>query len=290
MRAALLCVPLLALAACNSIPKMAGGAGKDSVATLIREYQDQANAAKQASTAKDSVITELATATKLMDELGTLEKDIGVKSKAKTGEAVEKWDTRAQRRLEEIRAHFKTVNNRLATLSKVVPENAALQEQIKSLTALVDQKQTRITELEGQIAAAQQQNTQLTAFVTARGDTIVHLVDESNKVYYIAGLKDELIKQGVVQEVGGTRALLVARLGKSLAPARTLNAAQFTVADKRTLKEIPLEGRYQVVTPQDLKYVEPSSLDEKGRYVMGKLAIADPQFWANSRYLILVKK
>ncbi len=287
MRAALVCIPLLALAACNTLPKMAGGAGKDSVATLIREYQDQANAAKQASTAKDSVITELATATKLMDELGTLEKDIGVKSKIK-GEPVEKWDVRAQRRLEEIRAHFKTVNNRLATLSKVVPENTALQEQIKSLTALVDQKQVRITELEGQIAAAQQQNAQLTAFASARGDTIVHLVDESNKVYYITGLKDELIKQGVVREVGGTRALLVARLGKALAPAPTLQASQFKVADMRTLKEIPLDGRYQVVTPQDLKFA--TGLDEKGKFVTDKLGITDPQFWGPSRYLILVKK
>ena len=57
----------------------------------------------------------------------------------------------------------------------------------------------------------------------------------------------------------------------------------------RTLKEIPLDAsRYEVVTPQDLKYA--SGLDEKGRYVSGKLAINDTQFWANSRYLILVKK
>ncbi len=289
MRAALLCVPLLALCACNTVPKMAGGAGKDSVATLIREYQDQANAAKQASAAKDSVIGELTTATKLIDQLGDVEKEIGVKSKIK-GEPVEKWDARYTRRLEEIRAHFKAVNSRLAKLSKVVPENAALQEQIKTLTATINDKQTRITELEGQLASAQQENTRLTGVVAAKGDTITNLVDESNKVYWIAGMKDELLKQGIVQEVGGTRALLVARLGKSLAPARTLQPSQFKVADKRTLKEIPLDGLYQVVTPQDLKYVEQASLDQKGRYVQGKLGIADPQFWANSRYLILVKK
>ena len=289
MRAALICIPLLALAACNTVPQMAGGAGKDSVATLIRQYQDQANAAKQASTAKDSVITELATATKLMDELGTLEKDIGVKSKVK-GEPVEKWDVRTTRRLEEIRAHFKALNGRLARLSKLVPENKALQEQIASMTALVDQKQSRIGELEGQLASAQQQNAVLTSVAAAKTDTIHTLVDESNKVYWIAGLKDQLIKEGVVQEVGGSRFLLVARLGKSLAPARTLQPSQFQLADKRTLKEIPLDGRYQVVTPQDLKYVDAASLDPKGRYVQGKLTITDPQFWANSKYLILVKK
>jgi len=287
MRAALVCIPLLALCACNTVPQMAGGAGKDSVATLIRQYQDQANAAKQASTAKDSVITELATATKLMDELGGLEKDIGVKSKIK-GEPVEKWDTRAQRRLEEIRSHFKSLNGRLARLSKVEPQNAALQEQIRSLTALVDQKQSRITELEGQLAAAQQENARLNTVASAKTDTIHSLVDDSNKVYWIAGLKDELIKEGVVREVGGTRALLVARLGKALAPAPTLKPSQFKVADMRTLKEIPLDGTYQVVTPQDLQFA--TGLDAKGKFVSEKLGITDPQFWGPSRFLILVKK
>ncbi len=289
MRAAYLCIPLLALGAlaCDTTAKMAGGAPKDSVATLIRQYQDQANAAKQASAAKDSVIGELATATKLIDQLGDLEKQIGVKSKVK-GEPVEKWDARYTRRLEEIRTHFKAVNARLAKLGKLVPENAALQEQIKTLTATIDQKQARIGELEGQLASAQQANTQLTAVAAAKSDTITNLVDESNKVYWVAGLKDELIKQGIVQEVGGTRALLVARLGKSLAPARTLQPSQFKVADKRTLKEIPLDGRYQVVTPQDLKFA--TGMDEKGKFVSEKLGITDPQFWGPSKYLILVKK
>ena len=289
MRAALVCLPLLALSAiaCDTTAKMAGGAGKDSVAVLVKQYQDQTLAATQASAAKDSVITELGTATRLMDQLGTLEKEIGVKSATK-GEPVEKWDATATRRLEEIKAHFKALNGRLAKLSKLVPENQKLQEQIASLTAMVDQKTTRITALEGQLASAQQENTHLTAVAAAKTDTIHTLVDDSNKVYWIAGLKDELLKQGIIREVGGSKVLLVTTVGKSLAPARTLQASLFKLADRRTLKEIPLDGRYQVVTPQDLKYA--TGVDVQGKYVTGNLGITDPQFWANSKYLILVKK
>lgn len=289
MRAALLCLPLLALSvvACDSTAKMAGGAGKDSVAVLIKQYQDQAAAATQASAAKDSVINELATANKLMDQLGDVEKEIGAKSSVK-GEPVEKWDARYNRRLEEIKSHFKAVNARLAKLQKVVPENQKLQEQIATLTATINEKEARITELQGQLAAAQQENTRLAGVVSAKGDTIHTLVDESNKVYWIAGLKDELIKQGVVREVGGSRVLLVTRVGKSLVPARTFQTSQFKEADMRTLKEIQLDGRYEVLTPNDLKFA--TGVDEKGRYVESKLGISNPQFWANSRYLILVKK
>lgn len=291
MRTALIIVPLLALGACanDTIPKLAGGAGKDSVAHLVQQYQDQARAATQASAAKDSVIAELATATKLMDQLGDIEKEIGVKHAAK-GEPVEKWDATAARRLANIRSRFKAVNGRLANLSKLVPENAELQKQIQSLTAVIDEKTARVTELQGQLASAQQENVRLTGVAAAKTDTIHTLVDESNKVYWVAGIKADLLKQGVVQEVGGTRALLVAKLGKALAPARTLQPSMFQVADMRTLKEMQLDGRYQVVTPQDLKFVDASSLDPKGRFVQGKLVINDPQFWANSRYLILVKR
>ena len=291
MRAALVCLPLLALSAiaCDTTAKLAGGAPKDSVAVLIKQYQDQTLAATQASAAKDSVITELGTATKLMDQLGDVEKEIGVKGASK-GEPVEKWDARTTRRLEEIKAHFKALNGRLANLSKLVPENKKLQEQIASLTATIDEKQARIGELQGQLAAAQQENTRLTGVAAAKTDTIHTLVDDSNKVYWIAGLKDELLKQGVIREVGGSKVLLVTTVGKSLAPARTLQTSLFKLADRRTLKEIPLDGRYEIVTPQDLKFVQASSLEPKGRYVQGNLGITDPQFWANSRYLILVKK
>ncbi|HEX9107290.1 MAG TPA: hypothetical protein VF832_08675, partial [Longimicrobiales bacterium] len=200
MRAALVCIPLLALGAlaCDQTAKMAGGAPKDSVATLIRQYQDQANAAKQASVAKDSVIGELATATKLIDQLGDLEKEIGVSSKVK-GEPVETSNARYTRRLEEIRKHFKALSGRLAKVSATAAkDNLALQEQIKSLAATIDQKTARVTELEGQLASAQQENVRLTSVASAKTDTIKTLVDDSNKVYWVAGLKDELIKQGLV--------------------------------------------------------------------------------------------
>ena len=157
-----------------------------------------------------------------------------------------------------------------------------------SLVKLSGDQGTRITGLVASLDSLRGANTVLTASNQARSDTITTMTNEDNKVYYVLGDKQTLIQQGVVREIGGSRALLIARIGKALAPARTLQPAQFQVADMRTLKEIPLEGRYEVVTPQDLKYA--GGVDPKGRYVIDKLAINDPQFWANSRYLILVKK
>jgi hypothetical protein len=76
----------------------------------------------------------------------------------------------------------------------------------------------------------------------------------------------------------------------------------FTPADKRTLSDIQLsfatmeeegddeeEAKWTVVTPQNLSAVA-SPLDENGRVLGDALSITNPeQFWANSRYLIVVR-
>ena len=49
------------------------------------------------------------------------------------------------------------------------------------------------------------------------------------------------------------------------------------------------DTKWTVVTPQDLSAVG-SDLDDKGRVLGDELSIVDPErFWANSRYLIVVR-
>ena len=79
-----------------------------------------------------------------------------------------------------------------------------------------------------------------------------------------------------------------------LVPSRTLDPAMFTAGDLRTVTSIALpdgeeDTKWTVVTPQDLSAVG-SDLDDKGRVLGDELSIADPdRFWANSRYLIVVR-
>ncbi len=276
------------LAACGDRGPLPRKIANDSVTALLKTYQTQVEQAQQANALKDSAMAQLTTATKLMDQLGDIERDMGVHRKTPAPESGQTWDVIARQRLETIKSRFAVLNRDAKRLRTLTAEDKQLKAQMDSLVALSNDQGGRITGLVAQLDSLRAQNTVLTASNTARADTITNMTNEDNKVYYVVGDKQTLIQQGVVREVGGTRALLIARLGKALAPARTLQPSQFQVADMRTLKEIPLQGRYEVVTPQDLKYA--GGVEPKGRYVTEKLSINDPQFWANSHYLILVKK
>lgn len=289
MRVAPLLIAIaVGLAACGDNGPLPKKVANDSVSSLLKSYQAQVEQAQQANALKDSAMAQLTTATKLMDQLGDVEREMGVHRKAPTPETGATWDAIARRRLETIQKRFAVLNREASKLKGMTAENTKMRAQLDSLIALSGQQASHIGGLMAQLDSLRGENTRLASSNTARADTIKSMTDVDNTVYYVLGTKDELIQKGIVREVGGSRALLVARIGKALAPARVLQPSNFQVADMRTLNEIPLDGRYEVVTPQDLKYA--SGVDEKGRYVSGKLGINDKQFWTNSRYLILVKK
>lgn len=276
-------------AACGDRGPLPRKVANDSVSALVKSYQAQVEQAQLANAQKDTAMAQLTTATKLMDQLGDIERDMGVRSKTPAPETGATWDAIARKRLETIQKRFVVLRRDAARLKTVTAENSQIRAQLDSLIALSGQQTTRIGGLMAQLDSVMAENQRLASSNTARADTIKSMTDWDNTVYYVVGTKTDLVQKGLVREVGGTRFPLIAKIGKTLAPARVLPAAQFQVADMRTLKEIPLDAsRYEVVTPQDLKYA--SGVDEKGRFVSGKLAINDTQFWANSRYLILVKK
>ena len=110
------------------------------------------------------------------------------------------------------------------------------------------------------------------------------------RAYYIAGTEDELLEKGVIQREGGAN-LIVARPGRTLQPARTLDPSLFNAIDQRATLEIPLDStkRYHVVSRQNL---DKATVRERDNTTFkGPLHIADvDRFWAGSRYLILVQR
>lgn len=111
------------------------------------------------------------------------------------------------------------------------------------------------------------------------------------RAYYIVGTEDELLEKGIVQREGGAN-FLVARIGRTLQPARALDLEYFTAIDRRDVREIPLPDttkRYAVVSRQNLDFAEVAERDEAE--FRGHLRIPDTErFWGASRYLILVAK
>jgi hypothetical protein len=163
---------------------------------------------------------------------------------------------------------------------------------------IANQKET-IVALTDQVNSLREQNTRLVAENITLAEEKVALVDtvdaitmRDNTVYYVIGTKEELIERGIIEEEGGSRVLFVfGKRGKTVVPARELEAGQFTPIDKREVLEIPMpwaDRAYRIASRQDLASLAEQP-DNEGR-IRGVLRIADPErFWAGSRFLILVQ-
>ena len=148
---------------------------------------------------------------------------------------------------------------------------------IGDLGATIERQQARIAELE------------------LRVDSLItetNVIGERHyRAYYIVGTEKELIEKGVIEREGGAN-LLIAHPGRTLQPARTLNTALFTPIDQRVAREIAVPDttkRYRLVSRQNLDKATVRHRDKTT--FRGPLQIADADdFWAGSRYLILVQR
>ena len=159
------------------------------------------------------------------------------------------------------------------------------------LKAQVDADALRIAELSSQI----DQQAQTIATMQAKVDTLDMMVNDlrasQSKAYYVIGNEDVLIKKGIIVKEGGAN-LLIARVGRTLVPARTLDRDLFTAIDTRQIHEIEVPDstkRYQIVSRQSLDDADAPQRD--GPSFRGNLKIKDSdKFWAPSKYLIIVER
>ena len=159
---------------------------------------------------------------------------------------------------------------------------ANIERQQAEYTAIIDSQSTQIVALRTDLDT-------VTAAKSRVESERAALVDTMNTVYYIAGTQDELIKKGVAVKEG-SKFLIFG--GTKLLPARDLDQTAFTVLHRLTDTVIALpraDKKYKIVTRQSPTHLS-SLVANDGKVSGGELHIAAPeQFWAGSRYLILVQ-
>jgi len=182
-----------------------------------------------------------------------------------------------------------------ATSANQVERIQALEASISEERAAMEGQRGRIAELQEAIAGLEEETARQSERNEALVQTVDKMTDQANTVWYVVGTKDELLDRGIIRQEGGSRVLFIfGKRGQTLVPSRTVDPSMFTAGDLRMVTSIPLpdaeaETKWTVVTPQDLSAVG-SSLDDKGRVLGDTLSIVDPErFWANSRYLIVVR-
>lgn len=241
---------------------------------------------------RDSLLMEVAANGKLLSDIQTeLSQVRPIRKPAEGPESPALELTKDQRtfvldRVKEITARIKDAETRLASserrAGRLARAGDSLKTAVTSLTGILSTQQATISAL----------NTQVEGLVTenlALSDSVFHLTDAKNTVYFVAGTRRELLAKGVLVEDGHRGIPLIGKRG--VAPARELPLSEFTSLDRTSAQAITLprpDRRYRIVSRQDPKYV--SEAGHRGE-VRVTLTIASPEkFWEPSRYLILVEQ
>jgi cell division protein FtsB len=181
---------------------------------------------------------------------------------------------RAQERVKRLSGRESALNARLAALTTRVDSlRAAASHEQRALTA-------RIVILESTVATLAADTARLSARVARLSDSV-------NTVYYVAATEEELLELGVIVREGARRYLIAGP--RPIQPARELPADAFKAIDMSKTRTIPLPpGQYRILSRHNIDLVKPDTV-VAGK-VGGALRVTAPeQFWAGSKYLILVR-
>jgi hypothetical protein len=187
----------------------------------------------------------------------------------------------SEARLQHAQERVKRLAGRESALNARV---AALTHRLDSLrsTATTEQQalNARIAGLEGTVATLASDTARLSARVARLSDSI-------NTVYYVAATEQELLDRGIIVREGGRRYLFAGP--RAIQPARQLPPNAFKAIDMSKTQTIPLPpGHYRILSRHSMQLVKPDTVE--GGKVSGTLRVTAPEeFWAGSKYLILVR-
>ena len=207
-------------------------------------------------------------------------------------------------RLNESEGRLAASRARVANLVKndasAKAQIAAFDSTITSLRVMIESQKQQVSTLNEQVATLTAENAVLQkdkgqlitekSQLTSEKDQLTaekgQLIAEQNRVYYIVGTRDDLVKLHVLEMTGG-----FIGIGRTAVPMRDLSPAAFTEIDRTKVTTIPFpssDKSYRVVTRQDLGALETPPADPSE--LKGGLKIANAtKFWGASRYLIVVE-
>ncbi len=259
-----------------------------------------------ASAEKDRAMAQVVEATRFADQVDaelrqvrTLTSKVSVNKSDESGKT-EAADARKDilDRLQQMRQRLAARQNQvramLDTLKTMRADSSATATLLASLNARLALRDKEIVAFQDEVRLLREQNTQLATEKAVLTDTVKAMDVRENKVYFVVGPRRQLLADGLVAEEGGSRGLLIVKLGKTLVPSRTLDEAKFTRADRREVLTIPLpraDRPYKIVSRHDVGLIEVAKKEKDGSFRGDAIRITDPtKFWASSRYLIISEK
>lgn len=232
---------------------------------------------------------ELARAGRLRIELTS-----GTGGESKIAEAKREREALAGR-IREIITQLDSTEARLdraqQKVTRLSGRESALNARVAALTARLDSLRTNAEaeqrSLSARIAGLERTVVTLSNDTTRLASRVASLSDSAHTVYYVAATERELLERGIIVREGGRRYLFAGP--RTIQPARRLSPDSFNAIDMTKTRTIQLPpGQYRIVSRHSIDLAKPEML--QGGKVGGALRVTTPEeFWAGSRYLILVK-
>ncbi len=304
---ALALVLALALSACTDAAARARADSLSAALASASAERDSLQGLMQGTSAdKDRALAQVVEASKFADEVDAeLRKVRGLSSKVGVTKSDESGKTEAAAAQRDILDRLTQMRQRLAarqrqvaalldTLKTMRADSTAAATLLADLNARLATRDKEIAAFQEEVRALRTQNAQLTADKAVLTDTVKAMDVRENQVFYVTGSRRQLVADKLVTEEGGSRGLLIVKLGKTLVPARSLDESRFTRADRREVLTIPLprsDRPYRIVSRHDVGLLDVAKKEKDGAFRGESIRITDPaKFWSASRYLIIVEK
>lgn len=304
---ALAVVIAVAVSACTDTAARARADSLSAALASASAERDSLQGLMQGTSAdKDRALAQVVEASKFADEVDAeLRKVRGLSSKVGVTKSDESGKTEAAAAQQDILDRLTQMRQRLAarqrqvtalldTMKTMRADSSAAATLLADLNARLAMRDKEIAVFQDEIRALRTQNAQLTVEKAVLTDTVKAMDVRENKVFYLVGSRRQLIADKLITEEGGSRGLLIVKLGKTLVPARSLDESRFTRADRREVLTIPLprsDRPYRIVSRHDVGLIEVAKKEKDGAFRGESIRVTDPvKFWAASRYLIIVEK
>ena len=302
----------LLVSACflNACTDKAARATNDSLASQLSiataERDSLRSVVGSESAEKDRALAQVVEASKFADQIDaelrqvrSLSSRVSVNKNDESG-AAQVADARSDilDRLKQLRQRLASrqaqVRSLLDSMKIMHADASSAAVLLNDLNARLASRDREISVFQDEILQLRSQNTQLVSEKSTLTDTVRAMDVRENRVYYVIGPRRQLLNEGLVTEEGGSRGLLIVKLGKTLVPARTLDESKFTLVDRREAVTIPLprpDRSYRIVSRHDVGLIEAAQKEKDGSFRGESIRITDPAlFWAPSRYLIISEK
>lgn len=271
---------ILPFAACDRGPSPEVQARLDSLQTtrdsLARELAERSETIQQLTTSIERAASQVSetgvTAPEnLQDRIATMADNL--------------QSTRSQ--LEEAQRRIRVLSRQSSSLRDSL--DAVITERNEALAMQRDSIDQLVAGLDSMSSRAEMLSTERADL----SEALRALEEKYYTVHVAIGTRDELMEQGVIEEEGGARVLLILwKAGETLVPARDLPDNAFQSMDFRetTTIDLPQQGTYKLISRHNPEYLA-TTLDEDGQFSGASLEVTEPeQFWQSSRYLILMRR